>query len=221
RLSWKLIHYHLKGKRTNGKGMKRTLIVGAGKGGTLLIRQMLTNKKMGMHPVVIVDDNPILKNMEVDGGVKVEGTRHDIEQLVHKYAIQKVVVAIPSLSKTEMRKIHDIANIDGVEVMTMPSIEDVLSGRLEVNMLKRVEVEDLLGREPVDLDIAGIKGQVNDKTILVTGAGGSIWSEIVWQIAKFVTQTVLLLGHCEHSISSLLVEDIANNTSDHNYIMMI
>src|SRR5699024_11380632 len=140
---------------------------------------------MGMHPVVIVDDNPILINMEVAGGVKVEGTRHDIEQLVHKYAIQKVVVAIPSLSKKEMRKIHEIANVDGVEVMTMPSIEDVLSGRLEVNMLKRVEVEDLLGREPAELDVAGIEDQMSDKTVLVTGAGGSIESEIVRQIARF------------------------------------
>ena len=221
RLSWKLIHYQLKGRRTNGKGMKRTLVFGAGKGGTLLLRQMLTNKKMGMHPVVIVDDNPVLKNMEVAGGVKVEGTRDDIEQLVHKYAIQKVVVAIPSLSKTELRKIHEIANIDGVEVMTMPSIEDVLSGRLEVNMLKRVEVEDLLGREPVELDVAGIEDQMNDKTVLVTGAGGSIGSEIVRQIARFRPRTILLLGHGENSIYRILEEVQENKQDEIKYIPII
>ncbi len=221
RLSWKIIHYQMKGKRTNGKGMKRTLIVGAGKGGTLLIRQMLNNKKMGMHPVVIVDDNPMLKNVEVAGGVKVEGDRHDIEHLIHKYAIQKVVVAIPSLSKTELKKIHGNANVDGVEVMTMPSIEDVLSGRLEVSMLKRVEVEDLLGREPVELDTEGIGDQVTGKTILVTGAGGSIGSEIVRQIARFKPKTILLLGHGENSIYTILEEVLDSKNDDISYIPII
>src|SRR5699024_3109453 len=107
--------------------------------------------------------------------------RSDIQRLIKKYEIEKVVIAIPSLSKTELNEIHEAANHDGVEVMIMPNIDDVMSGRVKVNDLKKVEVEDLLGREPVDLDTEGIEEQVRDKVILVTGAGGSIGSEIVRQ----------------------------------------
>lgn len=214
RLSWKLINHHLKGRKINGNGMKRTLIVGAGKGGTLLIRQMLGNVKMGMNPVAIVDDNPALGNMEIAEGVKVEGDRNDIRSLINKYAIQKVVIAIPSLDKKELTEIHELANVDGVEVMAMPSIEDIMSGRLEVDMLKRVEVEDLLGREPVELDIAGIAEQVSGKTILVTGAGGSIGSEIVRQIANFKPRKILLLGHGENSIYTILEEVLEDKQDD-------
>ncbi len=221
RLSWKLLHYQARGKRTNGRGMKRTLVVGAGKGGTLLLRQMLANERMEMHPVAIVDDDPALMNMEVAGGVRVEGNRNDIRQLIDKYSIQKVVIAIPSLSKSELNRIHALTNVDGVEVMTMPNIEDVLSGRLEVNMLKRVEVEDLLGREPVELDIEGIGEQVTGKTILVTGAGGSIGSEIVRQIARFHPQKILLLGHGENSIYTILEEVLDSKNDEISYIPII
>src|SRR5699024_9496598 len=103
----------------------------------------------------------------------------------------------------------------------MPNIEDIMSGRLEVNMLKQVEVEDLLGREPVELDIKGIEEQVTDKTILVTGAGGSIGSEIVRQIAKFQPRQILLLGHGENSIYTILEEDLDLMNDNISYVTVI
>lgn len=221
RLFWKLLYYQLNGRQSQNPKMIRTLVFGAGKGGSLLIKQMLDNPTMGMNPVVVVDDHPAKQNMELAGGVKVEGKREDIERLVGKYGIKKVVIAIPSLSKKELKKIHALANIEGVDVLIMPNIEDILSGRLEVNMLKRVEVEDLLGREPVELDIEGIEEEVTDKTILVTGAGGSIGSEIVRQIAKFQPRKILLLGHGENSIYTILEEVLDNKTDSISYVPII
>lgn len=185
RLSWRVSRKYLLGKSSNNMKHVRTLIVGAGKGGSMVVKQMLDTPSMGMNPVVAVDDDKTKQRMELNGGVRVEGTRDDIQELIKKYEIQKVVIAIPSLSKTELNKIHSLAVTDNVDVMIMPNIDDIMSGRVEVNALKKVEVEDLLGREPVQLDTEGIEEQVRDKVILITGAGGSIGSEIVRQITKF------------------------------------
>ncbi|MCD2136469.1 polysaccharide biosynthesis protein [Salinicoccus halitifaciens] len=220
RMTWRVMNHHLNGRRSNGAKMVRTLVVGAGKGGTLLIRQMLDNPRMGLSPVVIVDDDKTKRNMELSG-IKVEGDRNDIRHLVDKYDIQKIVIAIPSLSKKELKDIHDLVNIEDVELMTMPSIEDVMVGKLEVNMLKHVEVEDLLGREPVELDMEGIEEQVTGKTILVTGAGGSIGSEIVRQISRFKPSRILLLGHGENSIYMILEEVLDRKDEDISYIPVI
>ncbi|TVT28908.1 polysaccharide biosynthesis protein [Salinicoccus cyprini] len=214
RLSWRVARHRVTGKTNGDKEMKRTLIVGAGKGGSLLIKQMLDTPVMGMTPVVAVDDDPSKQKMELAGGVKVEGARENIAHLIKKYAIKKVLIAIPSLSKTELNNIYDMANDESVEVMIMPNIDDVMSGRIEVNELKKVEVEDLLGREPVELDAQGIEDEIRDKTILVTGAGGSIGSEIVRQITKFQPRKIILVGHGENSIYTILEEMILlkNNT---------
>lgn len=206
RLSWRMVAYHMNGNYIRSTALTKTLVVGVGKGGSLLIKQMLESPVIGMNPVVAVDDDPLKQRMEVCGGVKVEGTRDDIQRLIKKYGIQKVIIAIPSLNKSELRKINELSLHDGVEVMTMPSINGVLSGKIEVNILKKVEVEDLLGREPVELDTDGIEEEIMDRTILITGAGGSIGSEIVRQIAKFHPRQILLLGNGENSIYTILEE---------------
>lgn len=220
RLSWRVWRKYFVGKNSKENKLVRTLIVGAGKGGSMLIKQMLDTPAMGMNPVVAVDDDSSKQRMELNGGVKVEGAREDIQQLIKKYDIQKVVIAIPSLTKTELKEIHGLSISDNVDVMIMPNIDDIMSGKVEVNALKKVEVEDLLGREPVVLDSIGIEEQVRDKVILVTGAGGSIGSEIVRQITKFQPREVLLLGHGENSIYTILeeVNELKNNI---NYVPII
>jgi FlaA1/EpsC-like NDP-sugar epimerase len=213
RLSWRVARHRIIGKSNNNDDMVRTLVVGAGKGGSLLIKQMIDTPTMKMLPVVAVDDDSTKQRMELAGGVKVEGGREDIEKLIKKYDIRKVAIAIPSLSKTELNEIYELANHDGVDVMIMPNIDDVMSGRLKVNDLKKVEVEDLLGREPVELDTENIEDQVRDKVVLVTGAGGSIGSEIVRQITKFQPRKVILVGHGENSIYTILEEmNLLNNS---------
>ena len=220
RLSWRVSRKYFVGKSSNNMKHMRTLIVGAGKGGSLLVKQMLDTPSMGMNPIVAVDDDNTKQRMELNGGVRVEGTRDDIQELIKKYEIQKVVIAIPSLSKTELNKIHSLAVTDNVDVMIMPNIDDIMSGRVEVNALKKVEVEDLLGREPVQLDTEGIEEQVRDKVILITGAGGSIGSEIVRQITKFQPRRIILLGHGENSIYTIL-EEVTSYNNEIEYIPII
>lgn len=220
RLSWRIWRKYFVGKSSKESKLVRTLIVGAGKGGSMLVKQMLDTPSMGMNPITAVDDDPVKQKMEINSGVKVEGKREDIKQLIRKYDIQKVVIAIPSLSKSELKKIHALSITDNVEVMIMPNIDDIMSGRVEVSELKKVEVEDLLGREPVELDAEGIEEQVRDKVILVTGAGGSIGSEIVRQITKFQPRKVILLGHGENSIYSIL-EEVSSFNNNIEYVPII
>lgn len=179
---------------------KSTLVVGAGQGGSMLIRQMLRSHDMRMQPVLAVDDDKNKQNITITERVKVQGYIKDIPDLVKKFRIKKIIIAIPTLSQKRLKEINEICNIEDVELFKMPNIEDVLSGKIEVNQLKKVEVEDLLGRDPVELDMALISNELTNKTILVTGAGGSIGSEICRQVCKFEPETIILLGHGENSI---------------------
>lgn len=179
---------------------KSTLVVGAGQGGSLLIRQMLRSHDMRMQPVLAVDDDKNKQKITITARVKVQGYIKDIPDLVKKFRIKKIIIAIPTLSQKRLNEINEICNIEDVELFKMPNIEDVLSGKIEVNQLKKVEVEDLLGRDPVELDMALISNELTNKTILVTGAGGSIGSEICRQVCKFEPETIILLGHGENSI---------------------
>ncbi|CXZ44685.1 UDP-D-quinovosamine 4-dehydrogenase [Staphylococcus aureus] len=119
---------------------------------------------------------------------------------MRKYKIKKIIIAIPTIGQERLKEINNICHMDGVELLKMPNIEDVMSGELEVNQLKKVEVEDLLGRDPVELDMDMISNELTNKTILVTGAGGSIGSEICRQVCNFYPERIILLGHGENSI---------------------
>lgn len=179
---------------------KPTLVVGAGQGGSMLIRQMLRSHDMRMQPVLAVDDDKNKQKITITERVKVQGYIKDIPELVKKFNIKKIIIAIPTLSQKRLNEINEICNIEDVELFKMPNIENVLSGEIEVNQLKKVEVEDLLGRDPVELDMALISKELTNKTILVTGAGGSIGSEICRQVCKFKPERIILLGHGENSI---------------------
>lgn len=166
----------------------------------MLIRQMLRSQDMRMQPVLAVDDDSDKQKITITERVKVQGYIKDIPELVKRFNIKKIIIAIPTLSQKRLNEINEICNIEGVELFKMPNIEDVLSGEIEVNQLKKVEVEDLLGRDPVELDMALISKELTNKTILVTGAGGSIGSEICRQVCKFNPKKIILLGHGENSI---------------------
>ncbi|WP_420854691.1 polysaccharide biosynthesis protein [Staphylococcus arlettae] len=197
RLSWRIYRKTFISKEVK---KKPTLIVGGGRGGSLLIRQMTNTPYMGMEPVLVVDDDSNKQKMSIASGVKVQGYVKDIPELVKKFNIKKIIIAIPTLSQQRLREINRLCEGTNVEVFKMPNIENVMSGEIEVNKLKKVEVEDLLGRDPVELDMASISKELTHKTILVTGAGGSIGSEICRQVCKFTPDRIMLLGHGENSI---------------------
>ncbi|MCI2774229.1 polysaccharide biosynthesis protein [Staphylococcus petrasii] len=210
RISWRVARGFVVGKKQR---KKPTLIVGAGRGGSLLIRQMLRSPEMGLEPVLAVDDDPKKSKLTIAGGVKVQGTINDIPNLVKKFRIKRIIIAIPTLKAERLKEINNICNSTGIELFKMPNIEQVLAGELEVNQLKRVEVEDLLGREPVELDMAMISKELTHKTVMVTGAGGSIGSEICRQVCKFQPERILLLGHGENSIY-LIHQELTNMYKD-------
>lgn len=200
RLIWR-IYIETKNMRyISADSAKNTLIVGAGEGGRILYNSFLGSKTaQDIHVVGFVDDDPNKRNTYLSGK-KVLGALKDIPELIEKYDIQMVTIAIPSLSRKKLRRIFELVESAHVKVNTMPSIEELASGKISVSKLKTIDVVDLLGRDEVKLDIESIKDQITDKVILVTGAGGSIGSEICRQIIQFNPAKLLLLGHGENSI---------------------
>ena len=184
---------------------KPTLIVGAGAAGTLLVRQMLMHPAMRMDPIAFVDDDPEKLRKDIYG-VRILGAIKDIERIVDTMGITKVVIAMPSLPIKKLNEVYDVARKTGAECVILPNIDDVMSGNLHVQQLRNVEIEDLLGRDPVQLDQTMIEKQLRGKKILVTGAGGSIGSEICRQVAKFKPKEIVILGHGENSIYQLNME---------------
>ncbi|MCZ1543406.1 polysaccharide biosynthesis protein [Enterococcus faecium] len=200
RLIWR-IYIETKNMRyLSTDSAKNTLIVGAGEGGRILYNSFLGSKTaQDIHVIGFVDDDPNKRNTYLSGK-KVLGSLKDIPELIEKYDIQMVTIAIPSLSRKKLRRIFELVESAHVKVNTMPSMEELASGKISVSKLKTIDVVELLGRDEVELDIESIKDQITNKVILVTGAGGSIGSEICRQIIQFDPAKLLLLGHGENSI---------------------
>jgi FlaA1/EpsC-like NDP-sugar epimerase len=202
RFSWRMYRdRYMKSKQTK----KRALIIGAGSAGTMLVRQLLKSNDTELEPVAFVDDDPKKQKLQIYG-VTVAGETKDIPELVEKHSIDNIIIAIPSLNKHEIQKIYQECSKTKVKTQIMPMIEDIVSGKVSVNQFREVQVEDLLGRDPVELDIQSISKKISGKTILVTGAGGSIGSEICRQVCKFNPKKIVLLGHGENSIYQIDME---------------
>lgn len=189
----------------NNKSQKRTLIVGAGAAGAMIVRQLQNEHNIELEPVAFVDDDLSKQKMEMYG-LPVVGTVHDIPRMVDEYGIEHIVIAIPSLRNGELKNIVEACASTPAQVQMIPKIEDLMTGRITVSSLKNIEVEDLLGREPVKLDINAISEYVTGNTVMVTGAGGSIGSEICRQLMRFSPRKILLVGHGEYSIYNIDME---------------
>uniref|UniRef100_UPI00406D354E polysaccharide biosynthesis protein n=1 Tax=Psychrobacillus sp. FSL H8-0483 TaxID=2921389 RepID=UPI00406D354E len=185
--------------------LKRVLIVGAGEAGMMLIRNMKRKQSHEYDVVAIVDDNPYKQKLRVMD-VKVYGTTKDISRIVQEKQIDVIILAIPSLGKLGIQDIYNRCVNLNVKIKTMPKIEDVMLGKVAVNDVRPIKIEDLLGREEVTLDLPTLSDKLSKKIILVTGAGGSIGSEICRQVAQFHPKQILLLGHGENSIYTIHME---------------
>lgn len=184
---------------------ERILIIGAGQAGTLLARQLKNNRELGLMPAAFIDDDQKKYKLQILG-IPVAGTSTEIGAAIEKYDINKIVIAIPSLTKKELTRIFEECAKTKIKPQIMPKIEDIMLGKVAVSSFRDVEVEDLLGREPIKLDIEGISEYVSGKTVLVTGAGGSIGSEICRQICVFNPEKLVLVGHGENSIYTIDME---------------
>ncbi|HFU3679081.1 TPA: polysaccharide biosynthesis protein [Streptococcus suis] len=198
RLTWRAIHDRKSKSKSNTRRPVRTLVVGAGDGGQLFINTVI-ERKLDFDLVGIVDADPSKLNSYIRN-VKVIGNRTDIPALVKDLEIEQVTIAIPSLPGKERESLVEICNSVNVKVNSMPSIEDIVAGNISVSSLKEIDIADLLGRPEVVLDQEKLRSYFKDKTVLVTGAGGSIGSELCRQVARFKPDRLILVGHGENSI---------------------
>ncbi|MEH7511690.1 nucleoside-diphosphate sugar epimerase/dehydratase [Gottfriedia acidiceleris] len=202
RLVWRMYTDSFK-KNTENKN--RTLIIGAGAAGTMVVRQLLKNYDSELIPVAFIDDNVKIQNLHILG-IPVVGGVNQIDHYVNKLDINNIIIAIPSLRKKELNKILQECTKTKAKTKILPMLEDIMTGKVSVNQFRDVQVEDLLGREAVELDIEMISDSITNKVVLVTGAGGSIGSEICRQVSKFSPSTLILLGHGENSIYTINME---------------
>lgn len=202
RIIWRGVHEYHEGvtqrMRTEDKGKIRTLVVGAGEGGSIFISSLM--RRPNAIEIVGIVDRDESKQCSRLMDIPVLGKEEDIPDLVNELHVDQVTIAIPSLKASDMERILDICNQAGVKVNQMPKIEDVMMGKLSVNRFRDLDVCDLLGRDEVTLDNELICDKIKGRTVLISGAGGSIGSEICRQVARFEPATIVLLGHGENSI---------------------
>lgn len=182
-----------------------TLIIGAGSGGTMIARQLLYREESNLHPVAFIDDSTEKQKLEIYN-IPVVGTLENIDWVVDEYDIQHIIIAIPSLTRTALNRIYETCRETKIKTQIMPSLEDIVEGKISISQLRDVSVDDLLGRDSVKLDEKGISDIVTGAKVLVTGAGGSIGSEICRQVMKYGPSEIILLGHGENSIYSIEME---------------
>ncbi|WP_086443934.1 polysaccharide biosynthesis protein [Candidatus Enterococcus lemimoniae] len=200
RLSWRLIiEYQNKNASLNSTA-KKTLIVGAGEAGRILLNSLVNSTTNGDIDVVGFIDDAQDKYHTYLAGVRVLGKIDEIPDIVKDYQIEMITIAIPSIQPKELQRILEVITPIGLPINSMPALEEVASGNITISRLKKIDVVDLLGREEVKLDMIQLTDQLTEKIILVTGAGGSIGSEICRQIMKFSPKQLLILGHGENSI---------------------
>jgi FlaA1/EpsC-like NDP-sugar epimerase len=200
----------LRGARMR-KDARSVLIVGAGDGGRLLLREIMRNPELGYRPVGFVDDDPRKQHARIDRGVEVLGTTDDLGRVLDDVEPQEVLIAIPSAPGTMRAKVVAACRERGVPVRTMPTVFELLQtgGRL-MRQVREVKVEDILGREPVRMEVERVGEYLKGRVVLVTGAGGSIGSELCRQIARVGPAQLILLDHAEDNLFEIereLIED--------------
>ena len=218
RLSWRLVRDTT--NHFNNAETKRTMIIGAGQAGSMIVRQVLQNPASGMKPVLFVDDDRTKQGLEIYG-VKVVGSTNQIADFVKDNDIEKIVIAIPSMGKQQMAELMKLCIDTGIRTQKIPRIEDLMTGKVSVNDMQDVKIEDLLGRDEVELDVKAIADKLTGKTILVTGAGGSIGSEFCRQVSEFRPKKLILVGHGENSIYTIDMELRQKFSSDMTIIPII
>ncbi len=181
------------------------LIAGAGAAGVMLLRQIQDSPTLGLVPVGFVDDDVSKHNHRLSG-LPVLGSLKDTARICREVKVDEVIIAMPTASGSVVRQVVREAAAAGVKTRTLPGISDILSGRFDPFALRQVEIQDLLRRESVKIDLRQLQGMVTERTVLVTGAGGSIGSELCRQVCGLEPQRLVLLGHGENSIFGIQQE---------------
>ena len=187
------------------EALKRVLIVGAGDGGVLAARELRNHYGPSVKLVGFIDDDPLKRNQTILG-YPVLGTRHDLARVAAQHQVDEIIISMPSVPRRVIRELVSIAHGTGKKVKILPGVYDLLEGNVTVSKIREVQIEDLLGRDPVHVDSAGVSAYLRDRTVLVTGAGGSIGSELCRQIAQLKPKQLLLLDNSENNLYDIEME---------------
>ncbi len=177
---------------------ERTMIVGAGSAADMMLREIFSSTHLAINPVCIADDNEALVGNALRG-VKICGSTSDIPRLVKEYEVKSIIIAMPSVSKKRVAEITSICNTTGCTIKTLPGLYQLVNDEVSVSKLRPVEIEDLLGRDEVKVNLEKINGYIHDKTVLVTGGGGSIGSELCRQIAGALPKRLIIVDIYENN----------------------
>ena len=192
-------------ERKSSEPRERVMIIGAGNAGGILIKELLTSKHLKGDPVCLIDDNPNKQGRVLDG-IPVVGTRNDILHAVQEYEVTEIIYAIPTATAEERAEILNICKESGCKLKTVPGIYQLVNGEVSVSKLRDVDVLDLLGREPIKINNEEVFSMIQGKTILVTGGGGSIGSELCRQIARHEPKQLVIFDIYENNAYSIQQE---------------
>lgn len=201
---------------TGDEGMRRTIIVGAGEAGIMTLRELRRNPRLGFHVLGFLDDDPTKQYLQIQG-VPVLGTREDLPEVVEELNVGHVIIAMPTVSGRVVRELVDLCRQVGVTPQILPGLYQLIGGQVHINQLRNVEIEDLLRREPIQTDLDAVGRLLRGKRVLVTGAGGSIGSELCRQVLRFEPDELILLGHGENSIFEIQNELTRTMRDDPNH----
>lgn len=215
----RFIYRYFKEHRSVTRKNKRTLIIGAGQAGELLVRDLLRASNHDYLPVAFVDDDLTKQGQEIHR-VRVVGTCFDIKKIVNKFGINFAIIALPSASAEEMRKIVETCRSTEIEFQTLPSISELATHDVTVGALREVDVADLLGREQVKIDWQEVQKVISGKVVLISGGGGSIGSEICRQVAKLKPKSLVVFERAEFNLYQI-EQEIRNNYPELNFITFL
>ena len=211
------IRQRQQGMKTTGK--TNTMIVGAGEAGYTLLKELQTSRFVEQNVCCLVDDDPG-KQGKYLRGVQVEGTRKDICRLAEEHDIDEIMIAIPSASHSVVQEILDICSKTSCKLKVLPGLYQLVNGEVSVSKLRNVEIEDLLGREPVDTQVESIMGYVSGKVVLVTGGGGSIGSELCRQIARHEPKQLIIFDIYENNAYAIQ-QELKRNYPELDLVVLI
>jgi len=198
------------------KNRERVLIIGAGNAGVSLVEDMQRNPQFGVYPVGFIDDDIKKQHIHLRG-IPVLGDRYKISEVINTLNIHKVIIAMPTVAGKIIREIVDICQANGIQPSTLPGIHEIINGRVRVDSIRDIKIEDLLRREPIHIDIERVFKFIKNKTVLITGSGGSIGSELCRQILRCYPAKIILIGHGENSVFNIqqeleqLIQILKNN----------
>ncbi|WPL16903.1 UDP-N-acetyl-alpha-D-glucosamine C6 dehydratase [Thiorhodovibrio winogradskyi] len=188
-----------KDRRLYSSDTRNVLIVGAGRAGEILVRDLLRQPELGYSPVVFVDDNIRKKGKEIHG-VRVAGRLDSIPSLVKTHRVELILIALPGGSSRQVRRVVELCERAGVPFRILPRTKDLVSGKVSIQELREVAIEDLLGRDPIQLSWEAVTEHVAGKCVLVTGGGGSIGSELCRQLARLDPRSLVIVENGEHHL---------------------